>query len=461
MQHRPRRPARTWLAPVLAVGLSLALVACSEADGETDSPGPSPTTSTIALDDSITVGMYGTPEELDAYRDVVDSFNGSASGHDAELVTWPDRETAAQELLDGDVPDVFLAGRGDLRGLLDRDLIQPVSLLLDERGVDFGDRFSRDAVDSFAVDDDLQCMAYSISPMVMYYNTDLVELERMERRGLDVPSSAERWSLEEFTEAARFVARRHPEAAAVHIDPTLRGLAPFIYSGGGSLYDDEDEPTSLSFSDEATREALATTLPVLRDSTFTLTQRQLARQDPVEWFTSGRLAMMAGFRDLVPGLRETQGLDFDVISMPVLDSAETIGDVRGLCLSADSANVDDAADFITYAISDVAVERVVRAGSVVPSNTSVAGSDVFLAPGRQPLNSQVFSTAQRGLVIPPLLEDFVPLEEAVDPLLEQLLRRPGTLDLERAARQIDAASVPVLARQGVAGEDEDEDEDEE
>ena len=46
------------------------------------------------------------------------------------------------------------------------EALQPVSLLLDERGVDFGDRFSRDAVDAFAMDDELQCMAYSVSPRV-------------------------------------------------------------------------------------------------------------------------------------------------------------------------------------------------------------------------------------------------------------------------------------------------------
>ena len=64
-----------------------------------------------------------------------------------------------------------------------------MSLLLDERGVDFGDRFSRDAVDAFAMDDELQCMAYSVSPMVIYYNTDIVDFDKMERRQIDVPTA--------------------------------------------------------------------------------------------------------------------------------------------------------------------------------------------------------------------------------------------------------------------------------
>ena len=118
-----------------------------------------------------------------------------------------------------------------------------MSLLLDERGVDFGDRYSRDAVDAFAIDDDLQCMAYSVSPMVVYYNTELVDFDKMERRGLDVPSvrrgagaTAGRWP---SSRPPPEFATRRGDPHGVWIDPTLQGLAPFIYSGDGQVFDDD------------------------------------------------------------------------------------------------------------------------------------------------------------------------------------------------------------------------------
>lgn len=448
------RRSRTAVAALaLPLTLSLGLAACSADTGARPQDVPTTTLEEISPsltveDEPVTVGAYGTREELKAYSAVVESFNGSGI-HEAELVTWRSHDAAMRDILDGeDVPDVFMASRSDLRGLLDRDLLQPVSLLLDERGVDFGDRFARDAVDSFAVDDDLQCMAYTNSPMVMYYNSELVDWDRMRRRGVDVPSAADEWTFEQFAAATRYVTRRHPDVAGVHIDATLRQLAPFVYSGGGTLFDDEDEPTSLAFSDESTREALDTTLQVLRDSTLTLTEEQLAKRSPLEWFKRGKLAMLPGFRDLVPQLRPEAQLKWDVIGMPQIDSEATVGEVRGLCLSATSDNLDDAADFISYAVSDVAVERVVRTGSVVPANTSVAGSDVFLAPGRQPEHAEVFNSALRGMLTPPLLEDYSALERAVDPLLDEMLNRPGVLDLERMTERIDRASRPVFAEQG-------------
>ena len=163
----------------------------------------------------LTFGAYGSDEELAAFQQVVDAFNVSSTTRKVELVTWPDHEAALEAVLAGDAPDVFMASRRDLAHLTDAEATQPVSLLLDERGVDFGDRFSRDALDAFGVDDDLQCMAYSVSPMVIYYNDELIDFERMERRGLDVPSPERgtedvrtRWTLAEFAAAAQFATRR-------------------------------------------------------------------------------------------------------------------------------------------------------------------------------------------------------------------------------------------------------------
>ena len=52
----------------------------------------------------------------------------------------------------GQVPDVFLVTRGDLADLAEQKLNSPIGDLLDERGVDFGDGYSRHALEAFASD---------------------------------------------------------------------------------------------------------------------------------------------------------------------------------------------------------------------------------------------------------------------------------------------------------------------
>lgn len=439
---------------LLATALTVALTtAACTGNAETDpQPTPSPSSGQPATTEKpreVTFGAYGSEEEVAAFQSVVDSFNASSTTRKVTLQSWPDHESALADVLAGNAPDAFLTSRIDLDQLVDAEALQPVSLLLDERGVDFGDRFSRDAVDAFAMDDELQCMAYSVSPMVIYYNTDLVDFDKMERREYDVPTAddegvRDRWTLAEFGAAARFASRRG-DRRGVWIDPTLQGLAPFIYSGDGQVFDDDEEPTSLAFSDDNTREALGETLAILRDPTLTPTNAQLARATPVQLFKRGELAMVAGFRNLVPEMREAEDLDFDVLPMPSIDSRATVGDISGLCLSADSEVTGDAADFIAYAVSDAAIATVASTGYIVPANTSVAASDDFLAPYDEPANAEVFNSSIRYMVVPPFIDQREELVEAVTPLLESLVTSPGVLDLETTTEQIDEVSRTILS----------------
>lgn len=415
----------------------------------TSAPSSKPSRSPDAKPRQITFGAYGSKEEVAAFQKVVDGFNAASSTRKVTLESWPDHESALADVLAGNAPDAFLTSRIDLDQLVEADAVQPVSLLLDERGVDFGDRFSRDAVDAFAMDSELQCMAYSVSPMVVYYNTDLVDFDKMERRGLDVPTPnsdgvRDRWTLAEFAAAAQFASRRGDERG-VWIDPTLQGLAPFIYSGDGKVFDDDRDPTSLAFSDDSTREALDQTLAILRDPTLTPTNAQLARATPVQLFKRGELAMIAGFRNLVPELREADDLSFDVLPMPTIDTRATVGDISGLCLSKDSEVQGDAADFIAYAVSDAAISTVATTGYIVPANTEVASSPDYLAPGLQPAHSGIFTDSIRYMEVPPFIDDRVALVEAVTPLLERLVTAPGTLDLDQTTEEIDDASRAILS----------------
>ncbi len=371
----------------LVMVLAATLAAC-EADSQ---PPPAPTATTASPDapTQLSFGVYGPPEEIAAFRSVVESYNVLSGGSEVTLRSWPDRAGMMHSLESGGkVPDVFLASRTDLAGLRERRITAPVDALLDERGVDFGDGYSRDALQAFSADNRLQCMPYGISPRVIYYNTDLVDFDRMAARGLEVPDLTDatsiRWSFEEFQAAAEFATRPRQGTRGLYIDPTLRGLAPFIVSGGGSVFDDPETPTSLAFSDSDTQAALERTLELLRDPQLTLTDRQLSKASPLEWFERGRLAMIAGTRELVPRLRQVQGLNFDVLPMPTLDTAATTGDITGMCLSAQSEDGAEAADFMVHALSSVSVSRVVRAGYLAPANLEVALSDEFLQPGRQP-----------------------------------------------------------------------------
>jgi multiple sugar transport system substrate-binding protein len=230
----------------------------------------------------------------------------------------------------------------------------------------------------------------------------------------------------------------------VYVAPTLEALAPFIYSGGGPLFDDETDPTSLAFSDGDTQAALERSLALLRSPLVTPSAAELAEQSPLEMFKAGKLAMIEGYRRMVPDLRQTQGLDFDVIAMPVLEQSGTVGEITGLCLSAEAANTPASADFLVHLLSTPSVQRVVTSGYLVPANLEVALSDDFLQPGRAPAHSGVFNTSVRSINFAPLLTTWPELQAAVADSLQQLLNQPVIDDLGTLTEQIDEESRAVL-----------------
>jgi multiple sugar transport system substrate-binding protein len=442
-----RRTRRT-LASTLALAVALGLAAC-DSDAGPD-PDPDPTSAAPVKKEKLDFGVWGTENEIASYQVMVDAFNETSETSHVTIQPYADR-AALEAAVEGggkDAPEVFLANRDDLTWLREGELNVPVDELLDERGVEFGDQYSRAALEAFSVDRRLQCMPYAISPRVMFYNTALVDFERMTNRGLDAPvveeDSNPRWSFDQMAEAARFASRPRRNTKGVYVEPSARALAPFLFSGGGQLFDDDDQPTSFAFSDESSREALMRTLELLRDPTVTLSDEQLAKRSALEWFERGKLGILEGDRSMVPALRQIPGLQFDVMPMPVLDSAATVGEITGACI-AGGPSTPAAADFLVYALSTDAVSLVTRAGYLVPVNQEVALTVDFQQAGRQPAHAEVFTSSVRDLQVLPLLDVWPALDAAIEPILDEMFTIPVLEDLESYTTRLDEASQPILA----------------
>ena len=142
--------------------------------------------------------------------------------------------------------------------------------------------------------------------MVIFYNKDLVDFDRMERRGLDVPAEAEEgegrltWNFDQFAAAADFATRPRRGTKGVYVAPTLEGLAPFIYSGGGAdvrRRERSEVAGVLRRRHEGRAGALTGALPQPHPHP----ERGPARgATPLQWFRRGKLGMLAGYRSWSP-----------------------------------------------------------------------------------------------------------------------------------------------------------------
>lgn len=441
--------ARALVVVATAASLALGVVGCtSDTGGPQPTPEPSPSSS--ATDSptpvSLRFGVYGDEEMVDAYTDLADAFMADhpevSISIEPAFTAEDGMEKLRSQLAEERAPDVFVAEHEMLPELVAGEHVQPVDQLLEEREVNFGDGYQRDGLEAFSADARLQCMPHDVSPLVVYYNQELVDLAALTEPDEDPVNAEDGWTWEQFAAAARQAAQGRVKG--VYVEPSLTSLAPFIWSAGGGLVDDSQNPTTLSLSEGDAREALETVLDVVRDPQLTPTPQQLARRDAATRFERGDLGMILGTRELTPRFRIADSLDFEVMPLPRLGPYRTISDMSGYCISANTAHVSQAADFVAFAVGVEGASITAGPGSIVPSNVAVAHSYVFTEPALQPENAFVFSEGVRRTEVTPQSPAWPEVVRTVQPLVQRLFYAP-VIDLDALLEQIDTTSQGIFA----------------
>ncbi len=420
---------------MLAVGCS------SNEDPPRSKPSPTPTKPV-----EVTFAVYGPEPVIAAYKEIAARY--IVANPDVKILVRPyathHQAMAAlrKSRAAGDPPDIFLMDRDDLAGLTEEKAVRRVDDLLVAREVDFGDGYNRNGLEAFSSDAALQCMPLDVSPLVVYFNPQLIELDRIAEPGRNPVTQEDGWSLEEFGRAA--TQARKPGVRGVYIAPELEQVAPFVWSGGGEVVDDLDEPTTLTLADGPTATALEQLLELVRDPALTFNQDALRRQSALERFKHGKLGMILGYRDLTPQLRAQPDLIFDVMPLPRLSSGATIASMSGLCLSEGSEETSEAADFLAAVISDDGAGTLAATGYVMPANLNVVNDDAFLQGGQRPLNASVFGSEVRDTRLLPSTPRWPFVNRDATRAVTQLFYDPVILPLQERLEAIDKASVPVF-----------------
>ena len=84
-------------------------------------------------------------------------------------------------------------------------------------------------------------MPADISPMVVYFNPKLIELDRIAEPGRNPVNQKDGWSLDEFARGC--AAPRTRGVRGLYVAPDLEQVAPFIWSGGQRTRRRPKEPT--------------------------------------------------------------------------------------------------------------------------------------------------------------------------------------------------------------------------
>ncbi|MCW2760971.1 MAG: hypothetical protein JWR85_1172 [Marmoricola sp.] len=428
---------------VTAVAVLTVLATGCASNEESPKAKPSPTPTGPAV---VNVSVYGPEPVIAAYKEIAARY--TIAHPTTKIVVTPhanhDEAMAAlrTSTAQGHPPDLFLMDHDDLAVLAEEKAVRRVDDLLAEREVDFGDGYTRIGLEAFSSDSALQCMPADVSPLVVYFNPKLIELDQIAEPGSNPVTPQDGWSLDEFGRAA--LQPRRPGVRGVYIAPDLEQVAPFIWSGGGEVVDDLEKPTTLTLSDGPSAAALEKLLELVRDPAVTFSEAALQRKSALDRFKDGKLGMILGFRNLTPELRARQNLTFDVMPLPKVGSGATVSAMSGLCISSQSKEISKAADFLTAVVSEEGSATLAATGYVMPANLDVVNSDAFLQSGQRPLNSSVFAREVRDTRLLPSTPRWPTVNEATSQQLTRLFYEPVILPLQDRLEAIDLASVPLF-----------------
>lgn len=389
----------------------------------------------------LTFVLFGDPVETAGYRTLVERFEREHP--DVEVRLSPTATQAdllarlTTTLSGGQPPDVFLVNFRSYGQFAASGALEPVQPYLDaSRTLQEGD-FAEAPLDAFRFDgEQLTCMPQNASSLVVYYNEDLFA-----QAGLAPPAAG--WTWDDFLRTAQALTRPQDGVYGLGTAPRLIRVAPFVWSNGGEVVDDEDRPTRLALSDGPAREALDFFLDLQLVHGVVPPDREEQGQDAEARFLDGRLGMLLSSRREVPGFRTIDGFGWDVGPLPVAPGGEAVTLLHSdaYCLAAQSEHHELAWELVELAMSREGQELLAATGRTVPSRLDVARSPAFLAPDAEPSRAEVFLDGQQVRATPHTAS-WVQVEKAVDDVLEDVFY--GRVDRAEGLAQMEELAASLL-----------------
>ncbi|GIJ36426.1 ABC transporter substrate-binding protein [Micromonospora sediminimaris] len=428
----------------LALSTMLALTGCGSGGG-------------LSSGDPVKLLVFGAPEELGAYRTLIEAYQQARSGERIQLIEASDRKDLlarlATSVAGGAPPDLFLMNYRFYGQFAAKGVVEP----LDERiagssVLDPADYYPV-AMEAFRWDDAQLCLPQNVSSLAVYYNRTLFT-------EYGVPEPTAGWTWNDLVTTATLMTRddrglvikgteaegaaRLPAVHGLGVEPSIIRLAPLVWSKGGEIVDNPERPTRLTLDSPAARDALRNLIDLRQAYGVVPSDAEVEAEDDESRFLNGRLAMLMTSRRATTNFRTITGFEWDVAPLPVYRQPVGVLHSDAYCMTRGSRNKDAAWRFMEYAMSEEGQRIIAATGRTVPSHMEVSRSPAFLDPDQPPRNSQVFLDAIPTVRALPTVSTWPEIEDLSYGILENAMHRGDKLD--DVIRELDAKSRPMFAR---------------
>ncbi len=358
----------------------------------------------------LTVLHWGTPEEEAIVQAMIDAFKTENPDIDVLRIHAGDYDAKLKTMLAaGTPPDLFYLKPEDVPEFAETGMAMKLdAFIAAERAAGTGawvDDFYPVLMNAFRWDSGRQItgatgasygLPKDFTTAVMYVNLDLFE-----RAGVEVPYDG--WTWDEYRAAMKKIAALSPEdkpgeriwgGVIKHWPDALRSL---VWTFGGSFFGGESNGDFRDVQLDSP-ESLAC-LELIRELRFedqsVFNASGLAESDD-DLFRRGRIGCLGPYgRWFTPRARQITDFKWDVVPVPHAADAEpaSIYFTVSWAVSAQTKHPEAARKLLKSLCAREGQVRTAELGLAMPSMKSVAESDVFLEPGRDPQHTRIFLDA--------------------------------------------------------------------
>jgi multiple sugar transport system substrate-binding protein len=261
-----------------------------------------------------------------------------------------------QQASSRNLPDVLMLDNPDVQQIAASGALSP----LGDYGID-GEGFPQGILDAGTYEGDLYGIAPVVNSIGLVYNVDALS-----EAGLEAPTT---W--DELRDAAAALTSEGRYGLAFSAANSFEGtwqFLPFMWSNGGT----EDDLTSPEVA-----EALEFVNSLVADGSASASVVGWTQNDVNDQFIEGNAAMMINGPWNLPRLSDAEGLNFDVVEIPVPEAGETSiaplgGEAFTVPQTGDAERMAAAGEFVACLTEDEHQLTMATGRGAVPSSTSAA-----------------------------------------------------------------------------------------
>ena len=359
------------------------------------------------INGEITFCTWGSEQEIDMDQELCDLFMEQNPGTkvNLEVINSDYTTTIETRFLGGQAPDVIYGHPRTFLPWVESGMLMDLTDLY-EKHPEWMDEsvWNTELYEAFNIDGKYYGIINGADVFVLYYNKTMCD-----EAGVGYPD--ESWTWDQLLEWGAALTKENgdgtPKQFGLYVDESgYYGLLAYIYANGGSVFDDVNNPTEVTFYSEETVQILQQ----YHDKIYKY--ESVPKGDDWSYITGGFVSQevasyVSGVYDSV-FLSGIEDFEWDMTLLPQNENSRVPALYAGYSVCADTKNPELAKAFVEFMMTDEAQKILGKTGLITVANREIASSEEILNyEGATEHNYIRYEAMEKAVNMDPMLNSWV------------------------------------------------------